>query len=1255
MPRVRSLNRMQLVNLLIVAGVACVLTGGLWILEEIRDFEREQQTQRLQLIEARKQSMREEVERATAYIEFLRAQTVAQTRRVIRERVLEAHRVATHLYEAYKDKRTRIELETLIRETLRPIRFLDGRGYYFATRFDGVEQLCAACAELEQKNLIGLKDSEGNHVIRDMIAIARNEGEGYYRYTWSKPEAHGRSHAKIAFVKRFAPFDWYIGTGEYLEDTERDLQQAALAWIRQIRYGTAGYIFAGQWDGVSLSGPAAGKNMLGITDTNGVRIVQELITQARGDGGFVEYMMPKLEGQRPSPKISYAQGVPGWQWYVGTGLYIDDIEQSIAAARQQARSALGWNIGKILVLMALLWLAIALVATRINTRTRAALAEFFRFFERNAQAQSEMSVDTLAISEFRELAQAANTMIARRHEAEAAARHNEEHLKEAQRMARIGHWELDHLSGKLYWSDQVYALFEIAANDFDASYAAFLAAIHPDDRERVDAAYQQSLRDKTPYAIEHRLQMPDGRIKYVQEQCRTDFDAQGRALRSVGTVQDVTERKLAELELEAYRDHLEKLVEERTRELAQAKELAETATHAKSEYLANMSHEIRTPMNAVLGMTDLALRTELNPKQKQYLNRIQSAARALLNIINDILDFSRIEAGRLELEQEIFRLDSVLNEVVSIIAPRATEKKIDFLLNLAANVPQTLVGDPMRLRQVLINLCGNAVKFTDRGEIVVSVLRLPDPAPGKICLRFAVRDTGIGLSEAQCQQLFQPFTQADASITRQYGGSGLGLAISRQLVEKMDGQINVSSIPDHGSTFHFTARFGVADDAAEEADPGSALNALRILVVDDCGSARMILDGLLRRLGYQPGVAASATQALTELEKAASHGLPYDMVLIDWQMPEIDGFEAARRIRAHPQLQPPPRIVLVTAYGDDEAEELAHREHIDAYLAKPVSLASLFDTLSRVCGAEPVHSPAQEEPPAVQPGNLQGLRVLLAEDDELNQEVARGLLGEVAGIDLVVVGNGREALEKLAERDFDLVLMDIQMPVMDGYAATAAIRQNPRWQDLPIIAMTAHAIASVEDECRQVGMNDFLTKPFRIEALFALLQLWGSRFPTAAGPSELPDPQAIRYRNAHVLVVDDVQDNREIAAELLRFVGIEVSLATNGQEALDLLRTKGSAPFDLVLMDIQMPVMDGRTATCTLRQWPEFADLPVIALTAHALDHERRASIAAGLNDHIAKPIDLPQFYAVLAKWMPRIKQQPVSTLTSAPLSGDNA
>ena len=456
-----------------------------------------------------------------------------------------------------------------------------------------------------------------------------------------------------------------------------------------------------------------------------------------------------------------------------------------------------------------------------------------------------------------------------------------------------------------------------------------------------------------------------------------------------------------------------------------------------------------------------------------------------------MLDFSKIESGHLEIESGEFVLAEVLDRVTALVAQTASEKGLEFLLNTAPDVPPVLIGDPLRLGQVLLNLCSNAVKFTERGEIVVVTVRAESTAPGRTRLRFAVRDTGIGIDAAQQQRLFTPFEQLDPSITRRFGGTGLGLAICRQLVQRMGGQIGVRSEPGRGSEFHFTLDFSLPALMPTPAPLLAGPAAQRVLVVDDSPNAREVLAGLCAGLGVRHAVASSAAAALVELERAAQHD-PFHVVLLDWRMPGMDGLAAAAPIRALPG--PTPRLVLVTAYGADALTVQARAQGFEACLAKPVTAATLADLLNRGPGAA---GPAPAAPAA---GRLQGRHLLLVEDNDLNQIVAGDLLREVAGARVTLAANGVEALQHLQQTTFDAVLMDLQMPGMDGFEATRALRALPGLQRLPVIAMTAHAMARDRDRCLAVGMNDFVTKPFEPRELFAVLARWLPEAPPQPPP-----------------------------------------------------------------------------------------------------------------------------------------------------------
>ena len=612
----------------------------------------------------------------------------------------------------------------------------------------------------------------------------------------------------------------------------------------------------------------------------------------------------------------------------------------------------------------------------------------------------------------------------------------------------------------------------------------------------------------------------NGELFWVSTSISSVPDEDGEISHFVCVQEDITSRK----KLEA--------------ELLEAKEAADEANKAKSDFLARMSHEIRTPMNAIIGMNHLALQTELNEKQRDYIGKSHGAAQSLLGIINDILDFSKIEAGKLEFEHITFSLDEVIETLASVVALSAAEKEVEILFLISAETPRFLVGDPLRLQQVLTNLVNNAIKFTERGEVVISIEPSGEANPdGKeALLHFSIKDTGIGMTPVQQEKLFQSFSQADGSTTRKYGGTGLGLVICKRLVEMMGGSIGVESELGAGSNFHFSARFEIAaGDNSRFLELPEELKGSSALVVDDNRISRIVLTKLLEQFSFVVTTVGSGEEAVTKIRE----GSQYDLILMDWDMPGIDGLEASRQI-LEINTESEVRIIMVTAYGKEEIIEQAKSIGISDFLVKPVSNTVMTNAILRSFGYQEKQSlkdDSSEDNLQARTREIWGARVLLVEDNELNVQVATELLEKIR-LRVEVASNGAEAVECAEQRLFDVILMDIQMPVMDGIEATRRIREFN--QDTPILAMTASAMTSDREACTEAGMNDHVAKPIDPELLYKALLHWitpGER-KVAAGDGRVKPEQEITLPEISELDMEtgvrSVGGNRELYLSLLK-------------------------------------------------------------------------------------------------------------------------
>ncbi|WP_051484347.1 response regulator [Shewanella waksmanii] len=651
--------------------------------------------------------------------------------------------------------------------------------------------------------------------------------------------------------------------------------------------------------------------------------------------------------------------------------------------------------------------------------------------------------------------------------------------------------------------------FNVKAEDLIGLKVTDLTYLSEQDRELYQAEDTEVIANQTTIKKEMQIPFADGKMHDTLYWVTGFKDSQDNPAGLVGNFIDITSEK------------------ENARQLEEAVRTADEATKAKSDFLANMSHEIRTPMNAIIGMSYLTQQTNLNRKQADYVNKIQNSAESLLGIINDILDFSKIEAGKLSLEVTQFNLNESFDSLVELISHKSQQKGLELLIDIDPQLPTNLEGDPLRLGQVLINLTNNSIKFTEQGEIIVRA-KLLDQDSDSVMVEFCVEDSGIGMTPEQQKRLFQSFSQADASTTRKYGGTGLGLTICKTLTEMMAGKIWVESESGVGSRFYFTAKFAVSD-AVPTIRPASAKSLLNlpILIVDDSVAAREILHTLSQSLGFKADVAESGQAAIAKLQQADEQGTPYQLLLADWKMPQMDGVELCRTVQQSLSLSVLPKLVIVTAYDRDDMLKRAGDVQLDSALTKPVSASTLFDTVMAVMGRSSVIQPknAQGKLNVSAAQEIVGAHILLVEDNDINQEIAMELLN-MAGLQVSVASNGQQAVDWVASNECDAILMDIQMPVMDGYEATRQIRKLSDKQALPIIAMTANAMSGDREKCIEAGMNDHIPKPINPQEVYKTLARW-------VGPT------------GQVLTVEPADEQLE-AALLLPEFDTEAALARMG-------------------------------------------------------------------------------------------------------------
>ncbi len=987
-------------------------------------------------------------------IEYMRKKNIEDTKLKLKTKIDTLHTTLSTQYNHHKAFETK---ETIKKELLDIINVQNLQGkdkYIYVLDIKTGRVLAHGIKNFIGKDFSNKKDKRGTFTFKSKVEILKTKSSSFQEIYFVKPSRPNQEFKKLGYFKKFEPFDWIIGTGEYIEDSEKSLKKDISENLNEVQKDLKNYIFIG--DIYNINGGKDFAKLLVMPnipekigkfisddkkDIKGNYFRKEYLRQVRELGeGFSNYWYKKPKTLEHGRKTTYVFFYKEWNWIIGCGFYYDELDAFIDKKEVQINEDID-EIIKNSIILAIITLLIASFFLYTFSKRITNKIQFIndKLKQRNIDLEMERT-------RYKNLMENSSDWI----------------------------WEVDKNGVYTFVSDRIKDFLGYEATEIIGKTPFDLMS--EEEAKRVAGEFikyvseQKSFRD-----LENTNIHKNGEFVVFETSGSPIYNENGEFIGYRGTDKDITEAKKLQKELTALNIGLEQKVDERTKEIEEQIQIAQNATKTKSIFLANMSHEIRTPMNGIIGMSHLALKTNLDEKQRNYLNKINLSANNLLGIINDILDISKIEAGKLKIEKGNFDLFKVIESVVNLVELKIEEKSLDVTVAYEPQVGKEFYGDSLRINQILTNLLSNAVKFTHSGEVGLVVSKASENR-----VRFEIKDTGIGLSKMQIERLFSSFTQADSTTTKKYGGTGLGLAISKELVELMNGKIWVESELGVGSRFIFEIEL----EKREKEKSYTMFTGKKVLIVDDCQSWLDILDHLMHSFGLNVHTVHSGKEAIAELKDKKDQ---YDLLLIDWNMPELDGIETCKIIEKELNIDSK-KIILVSAYSKESLIQGIKEAHIDHYLHKPVNPSELNDILSEVFyGKRNLEKLKKSQEPITLQNrikSLKGSHILLAEDNEVNQEIIVDLL-ENSGIIIDIAKDGLEAVSKTKKNRYELILMDIQMPHLDGYEACEQIREIDK--DIPIIALTANAMKEDIEKTKAVGMNRHLNKPIEVEKLYETL------------------------------------------------------------------------------------------------------------------------------------------------------------------------